>query len=256
MTEPEPTSEHLYERIAGALRDEILARTRVPGERLPTQEELGETFGASRIAVRRALDLLESEGLIDRVQGGRATVRLYDPLVRRSALHYRTNPGMPFAEEALKTERTPTYDYDTAPERAGLEVARRLNVEVGTEVMRTTYLSYANGEPIQRVTSYEPLALTRGTPIEHPEQGPLMAAGIVDRFTSIGLRPTNVTERLHARMPRPSEAEQLHLRPGIPVIVAVRTCYAGELPIETADLLFAANQFKLEYSLTVEPEAT
>lgn len=249
----EPTSEHLYERIAGALRDEILAKTRAPGERLPTQEELGEVFGASRITVRQALDLLESEGLIDRVQGGRASVRLYDPLIRRSALHYRTNPGMPFAEEAIKTLRTPTYDHDTAPERAGLEVARRLQVDVGTEVMRTAYVSYADGTPIQRVTSYEPLALTRGTPIEHPEQGPLMGGGIVDRFTSIGLRPTNVTERLHSRMPRPSEVEQLKIRPGIPVIVAVRICYSGELPIETADLLFVANEFKLEYSLTVEP---
>lgn len=249
----EPTSEHLYERIAAALRDEILARTRTPGERLPTQEELSETFGASRIVVRRALDLLESEGLIDRVQGGRATVRLHDPLVRRSALHYRTNPGMPFAEEALATERNPTYDHDTAPERAGLEIARRLKIELGAEVMRTKYVSYASGEPIMLVTSYEPIALTRGTPIERPEEGPLMAGGIVDRFTSIGLRPTNVTERLHSRMPRPSEAAELRLRPGIPVIVAVRTCHSGEIAIETADLLFAANQFKLEYSLTVEP---
>ncbi|MFC4949047.1 GntR family transcriptional regulator [Pseudonocardia sp. GCM10023141] len=249
----EPTSEYLYERIAGALRDQILARTLAPGERLPTQEELGETFGASRIAVRRALDLLEAEGLIDRAQGGRATVRLYDPLVRRSALHYRTNPGMPFAEEALASEQTPTYDHDTVPERAGLEVARRLKIGVGDEVMRTQYVSYVNAQPIMIVTSYEPLALTRGTPIERPEEGPLMAAGIVDRFTSIDLRPTSVTERLHARMPRPSEAELLALKPGIPVILAVRICCAGELPIETADLLFAANQYKLEYSLTVEP---
>jgi GntR family transcriptional regulator len=65
MQQPDP--DHLYERIAGAVRDEILARTRVPGERLPTQDELAATFGASRMAVRRALDLLESEGLIDRV---------------------------------------------------------------------------------------------------------------------------------------------------------------------------------------------
>lgn len=249
MDEPE----HLYERIAAALRDEILARSRAPGERLPTQEELSDTFAASRIVVRRALDQLESEGLIDRVQGGRATVRLYDPLIRRSALHYRTNPGAPFAEEAIATERVPEYDHDTAPERAGLEVARRLRIDVGAEVMRTEYLSYANKEPLMRVTSYEPLAITQGTPIERPEEGPLMAAGIVDRFTSIGMRPTNVVERLHSRMPRPSEAEQLRMRPGIPVIVIIRTCYSGETAIETADLLLAANQFKLEYSLTVEP---
>lgn len=110
----------MYERIASALRDQIVARTMAPGERLPTQDALSETFGASRIVVRHALDILEGEGLIDRVQGGRATVRLHDPLVRRSALHYQSNPGAPFAEEALATERIPRYSYETSPDRAGL----------------------------------------------------------------------------------------------------------------------------------------
>ena len=247
---------HMYERIASALRDQILARTLAPGERLPTQEDLCETFGASRIVVRRALDLLEAEGLIDRVQGGRATVRLHDPLLRRSALHYQSNPGAPFAEEALATERVPRYSHDTTPDRAGLETAARLKVAVGTDVMRTEYLSYADDEPLMKVTSYEPLALTKGTPIERPEEGPLMSAGIIDRFTSIGLRPTDVVERLHARMPRPSEAEALQLRPGVPVIVIVRICYSDDTPIETADLLLAANQYKLEYALRVAPLET
>lgn len=248
------SSDHMYERIAGVLRDEILARTRAPGERLPTQDELSETFGVSRIVVRHALDQLEGEGLIDRVQGGRATVRLHDPLIRRSALHYRSNPGAPFAEEALATERTPQYDHTSTPDRAGLEVARRLRIDLGDEVMRTEYLSYADSEPLMQVTSYEPLSITRGTPIELPEEGPLLTAGIVDRFTSIGLRPTSIVERLQSRMPRPSEAEQLRMRPGIPVIVIVRTSYCGETAIETADLLLAANQFKLEYALAVDSQ--
>lgn len=34
---------------------------------------------------------------------------------------------------------------------------------------------------------------------------------------------------------------------------AVRVCQSSDTVIETPDLLFAANQFKLEYSLTVEP---
>lgn len=80
-----------------------------------------------------------------------------------------------------------------------------------------------------------------------------MGAGIIDRFTSIGLRPTSVIERLHARMPRPSEAEELSLRPGIPVVVIVRQSYCGDLPLETADILLAANQYKLEYATTVAP---
>jgi len=40
-----------------------------------------------------------------------------------------------------------------------------------------------------------------------------MGAGIGDRFTSIGMRPTAVVERLRSRMPRPSEMEQLRPRP-------------------------------------------
>jgi DNA-binding GntR family transcriptional regulator len=248
------TSNHLYEKVAASLREEIIARTLPPGRRLPTQAELSDTFGASRIVIRQALDLLEAEGLIDRVQGGRATVRQYDPLVRKSALHYRSDPGAPFAEEAIATERIPRYTHKTAPERAGLETAARLKIAVGDPVMRTDYLSFADDQPLMAVTSYEPLAITRGTEIERPEEGPLMGAGIVDRFTAIGLRPTSVVERLHARMPRPSEVDQLELRPGTPVLVIVRVCYAGDTPIETADLLLASDQYKLEYALKVEPQ--
>jgi hypothetical protein len=61
-----------------------------------------------------------------------------------------------------------------------------------------------------------------------------MGAGIVDRFTAIGMRPTVVVERLRSRMPRPSEVRQLRLRPGIPVTVIVRTAYARETPSEDA----------------------
>ncbi len=252
MSEAEP--EYLYEQVADALRESIVAPTTTPGERLPSQEEISERFGVSRIVVRRALDLLETEGLIDRMQGGRATVRLHDPLIRRSSLHYRSAPGAPFAEEAIATERVPRYSHNTRPARAGKEIADRLKIRVGDDVMRTEYLSYADDQPLMQVTSYEPLAITAGTPIERPEEGPLMGAGVVDRFSSIGLRPTDVVEQLHARMPRPSEGQQLKLRPGTPVIAIERVCYAGDTPIETADLLLAGNQYKLEYALTVDPE--
>jgi DNA-binding GntR family transcriptional regulator len=245
--------EHLYERIAGALRDEILAGTRAAGSRLPTQEALTEAFGASRMAVRRALDLLESEGLIDRVRGGRATVRRYEPLVRRSSRHYQTNPGMPFADEAVAAAQSPRYDYETSREPAGLDIARRLQIGVGDEVVRTRYVSYASGRPVMQVTSYEPAALTAGTPIELPEEGPLKAAGIVDRFTSIGLRPTRVVEQLESRMPRPSEAAALHLRPGTPVVAITRISHCADTVLETANLLLAANQYRLEYVIPVGP---
>jgi GntR family transcriptional regulator len=248
--------DYMYERIAAALREQIHSGDLEWGARLPTQEALGEQFDVSRIVARRALDILEAEGLIDRVQGGGAFVRRHQPLVRRSALHYRSDPGAPFAEEALASERIPRYSHKTYPERAGTDVARRLRIDVGDEVMRTDYVSFANDEPMMIVHSFEPVAITRGTVVERPEEGPLMAAGIVDRFTAIGMRPTSVMERLTCRMPRPSESEQLALRPGTPVVVITRVAYAGTTPIETADLLLNAHRYELEYAVTVDPLPT
>jgi GntR family transcriptional regulator len=242
---------HMYERIASVLREQILAGTLGWGDRLPTQDSISEDFGVSRIVARRALDILEFEGLIDRVRGGGAFVRRYQPLIRRSALHYRSDPGAPFAEEALASERIPRYSHKTYADRAGAEIARRLEIGVGDEVMRTDYTSYANDEPIMIVQSYEPLAITRGTPIERPEEGPLMAAGLVDRFTSIGLRPTSVVERLRTRMPRPSEAEALTIPAGVPVVIIERVTVSGDHRLETADIMLNSQRYELEYAIQV-----
>lgn len=50
-------------RIAAALRDEILGGDYLPGERI-RQQELAGRHGASRVPVREALRILESEGLV------------------------------------------------------------------------------------------------------------------------------------------------------------------------------------------------
>ncbi|SEP51052.1 GntR family transcriptional regulator [Amycolatopsis saalfeldensis] len=244
--------EYLYERVADALREKIVSGDLQPGDRLPSQEALSDDFGVSRIVAREALDVLENEGLIDRVQRLGAFVRRYQPLVRRSEQHYRTNPGAPFAEEALAAERIPRYSHKTYPDRASADIAHRLKIPAGSDVMRTDYTSYANDEPMMLTHSYEPLEITRGTPIERPEEGVLMTAGLVDRFTAIGLRPTRVVERLRSRMPRPSETETLKLRKGTPVVIIARTTFSDETPVETADILLDAHRFELEYVLRVE----
>ncbi len=50
-------------RVADALRDAISAGTYPPGSRL-RQEEIAARFGASRVPVREALKILESDGLV------------------------------------------------------------------------------------------------------------------------------------------------------------------------------------------------
>lgn len=63
-----------YQRIEADLRRRIAAGEWKPGERLPTQEQLGEEYRVSSQPVKTALMRLEFAGLIQRRQGGAAIV--------------------------------------------------------------------------------------------------------------------------------------------------------------------------------------
>jgi DNA-binding FadR family transcriptional regulator len=69
----------LPELVADALRSRILSRELGEGDRLPTQDEILQTFGVSRPAVRGALRILEAEGLITVQRGKVGGARVHGP---------------------------------------------------------------------------------------------------------------------------------------------------------------------------------
>lgn len=71
------TDEVTSHRIAGALRDAILAGDYPPGTWL-RQDDLAERFGASRLPVREALRILQSEGLTEAFPNRGSRVPLLD----------------------------------------------------------------------------------------------------------------------------------------------------------------------------------
>jgi GntR family transcriptional regulator len=58
-----------YQRIADSLRQRLLAGDWASEEQLPTERELCRQFGASQITVRRAMQIIEDEHLVERRQG-------------------------------------------------------------------------------------------------------------------------------------------------------------------------------------------
>lgn len=83
-TQPQTTARGLPEGDNSAyaleqLRRYIDERAHQPGSRLPTERQLVGELGIGRRAVRRALEVLEAEGLIHRRQGAGTFVGQYDP---------------------------------------------------------------------------------------------------------------------------------------------------------------------------------
>ncbi|WP_374935419.1 hypothetical protein [Streptomyces resistomycificus] len=82
-------------------------------------------------------------------------------------------------------------------------IAERLAISPGDLCVTTHYEFLAGGQPVQLSESWEPMAITDGTPIVLPEMGPLAGKGVVERMCSIGVVISTVVE-----VPRPARATQ------------------------------------------------
>src|SRR5206468_8661701 len=78
-----------YDRIATDLRRKIRAGHLAPGERMPAETALKDRYRVSLLTMRRALDVLEMEGLIEKRHGQGNFVRQPRQRVRRTTDRYQ-----------------------------------------------------------------------------------------------------------------------------------------------------------------------
>ncbi|EHE1607473.1 GntR family transcriptional regulator, partial [Salmonella enterica] len=65
----------VFQDIARKLKDNINGYTYNVGDLLPTEIQLSQTYNVSRNTLRKALDILEKEGMIERKHGSGTYVR-------------------------------------------------------------------------------------------------------------------------------------------------------------------------------------
>jgi DNA-binding GntR family transcriptional regulator len=232
-----------YLRIAADLRERISSGELGPGARLPTESRLMADHGVSRTVAKWAISVLKSEGLVEGRRGSGVYVRAERQLTREAS--YRHDPGHAAAGGA--------WEHDSAHDVADERIAVRLGIEPGAAVMRTVYRLLAGGGPIQLTTSWEPLGVTGGTPVEWPEAGRAGGAvGIVARMGVLGLRVDEFVERVTARPARAGERAALALPArGGHLLAIERTHLAGGVPVETADIALPADRYELHYRVPV-----
>ena len=145
MPTPAPTfrsgASH-HEQLSDWLRDRIRAGEYAAHDQLPSEAELGELSGVSRITVRRALATLENEGRIYRRQGlgsFAAPPALPQGLVRL------TDFAQDMERAGLSASSRVLHQ---APEAASPAVAEALGVEPGATTVRLDRLRLGDGEPV------------------------------------------------------------------------------------------------------------
>lgn len=247
----------IYARIADELRERISRGELAEGARLPSESDLTAQWEASRPTVRQAIEVLRTEGYVDKQMGRGAFVRRRPAVKTRSSARYQRHPAgetSPFARDARREGVEPDWSWETQRVRADEKVAARLGIGTGDHVMRTAYLFRADGHPDQSSTSWEPFALVGGTAIEEPEgtDGP---AGVIARFDSIGMHVDRVTEVVRSRPPTVEERRRLDIPVGVWVADIERTHWVGDKAVETADILIPTDRYVLAYEIPVGPAA-
>lgn len=227
-----------YQQIADELRRRILDGVYPPGSRFPSQSQLTREYDVSSRVVVDATKLLLAEGLLESRSGAATRVRNRPAAVRMVRSWYlEQRDGSPWRADMAAQGRIGAWESQSQRVSAPPAIAERLAIEPGAKVMRTGYVFTADGEPTYLSTSWEPMALTLGTDILLPEDGPHAGRGVAERMAVIGHPPTRVDEEILPRTLTVAEGEQLRLHPGIAIIVIQRTYYDGDLPLETADIV-------------------
>ena len=131
----------LYMQIKNLLQREIEDGRYADGDKLPSEREMCEAYGVSRIPVRKALELLEAEGLIQSYQGKGSFVRA--PVIRNNLVHIRT-----FSETLAQqgySGHTKIISFEENNSDSGIDMLLDAS-RTGTS--RLMLLGHAEGEPI------------------------------------------------------------------------------------------------------------
>ncbi|MET0145275.1 MAG: GntR family transcriptional regulator [Ilumatobacteraceae bacterium] len=213
-----------YREIAGAIRD--LAAAGGPGSLLPSESELSARFGASRVTVRRALELVRDEGLIAARQGFGwfvATEPLRQRLEHLGTIEEQLESGGRQAERRI-TE----FAFTTPPERVG----RILGVQ---QVLRVKRVNLADGEPFAVVTVWCPAELGASLSREDVERHPFY------ELLDVPLR--GATQTIGADAAEPVDARLLRVPVGAPLLRCQRvTTDTSGHPVLVSEHLFPAHR--------------
>lgn len=208
----------LYQNLADALRKGIHDGLLDAAEALPSERDLSTSLSLSRVTVRKAIQVLVSEGLLVQRQGAGTFIAKR----MEQALTHLTS----FTEDMQSRQYASGVVWlDRSLAEASLEEREVLRLAAGERIARLYRLRTANEQPMALELAVLPARLV---------PNPAVLNGSLYEYLDLnGKRPVRATQRLRAVPCDDEQATFLRISTGSPVLYIERHSFDGDgSPVE------------------------
>jgi GntR family transcriptional regulator, N-acetylglucosamine utilization regulator len=223
-----------YHQLKEILRERIRSGEWKPGDLIPSERELSETYHISRMTTRQAISDLVNEGVLNREQG-RGT------FVTRNKITQQLIRLTGFTEDISARGQHPSTQVLSAEMRPADElVAERLRIPAGTPIFHLQRLRLADGEPLaieHSHLSFKGCERLLEEDLEHQSLYRVLES-------KYGLPLMEADQEIEARLAGADEAALLKIAPGSAVLFTRRVTYMDRgQPIEFAKSVYCGAKY-------------
>jgi GntR family transcriptional regulator len=230
-----------YFAIEQSLRGRVAALE--PHSSLPSESQLCEEFGVSRMTARAAVQRLVQDGLVYRVPGRGTFVAA--ARASRTAGHV-----LSFSDEMRRKGRVPTSRVIERRERKATDDERRRLGVQDVVVLRRVRL--ADGKPLALERAVFPAGRV-GSALD----GDLETGSLFQALAAGGLAPTSGRAALAAEAATAEDARYLRVRKGAPLLVERRLIRDQDgAPLELTESRYVGSRYGIDVDFDVELPAS
>jgi GntR family transcriptional regulator len=224
--------------VAHQLRERIALGDLGPGGALESEAALGARYDVSRVTVRRALEELREQGLVEsrRGAGWFATAGTFHQALAVGTFRHAASA----VASAGKTVERRVAGFGFGP--ASPAVAEALRLQPGSEVLTSRSVRTVDAAPLDLVDEWVPAALA-GDVSRHDAE----VVGIWATLGRLGHAIDTVRQTVTAAVATDLDAELLDTPPGSALLLVRRLALGatGE-PLALSDHRYLAHRFSLE----------
>ncbi len=223
-----------YFQLKEIMRERIRSGEWKPGELIPSERDLSEKYGISRMTARQAITELVNEGLFYREQGKGTFVS--QRKITQQLIHLTG-----FTEDIrARGQRPGTKVLSATMHPADEETAEKLRINAGTPIFRLQRLRLADDEPLAIELSQISFKGCEGLLEEDLEHNSLYRL----LESKYGIALMEADQELEAGLTGSEEAQLLKISVASPVLFTRRITYSDRTqPIEYAKAVYCGNKY-------------